>query len=310
MPELAWPGIRGLALPRISVPRISLPELAWPNVRIPYLQMRWRPVAMGLLLLTVPLAAYFMGRAFGLNQNRGAIIARANVASGARPVPQPVQDTSTSQPAPEQPTAPADNLAVAIPPAIPDEPPAQPSISASRDRTLAVAAARRARPLKIPPLAPTLRTGAPALPEPPRVTPRSSMESLPSIIAGMPSLPSVHAEGVTAYVKPAPSSGIRHAFRKIFTGSHDAEDFVPATPLEHPLPAVPREDIPDNATVEFVARIDRTGAVAHVKFAEGNHQLTSASARALSQWRFQPARQNGAPVDSDLLVRFEFRRRH
>ena len=84
---------------------------------------------------------------------------------------------------------------------------------------------------------------------------------------------------------------------------------MPASPLEHPLPAVPRDDIPDNSSVELVARVDRTGAVAHVKFAEGNHQLTSASSRALSQWRFQPARQNGAPVDSDLLVRFEFRRR-
>jgi len=80
--------------------------------------------------------------------------------------------------------------------------------------------------------------------------------------------------------------------------------------VDHPLPALPREEIPEgDSSVELLARIDRSGAVAHVKFADGNSDLTEPSASALSQWRFEPARQNGAPVDSDLLVRFEFRKK-
>lgn len=85
---------------------------------------------------------------------------------------------------------------------------------------------------------------------------------------------------------------------------------MPANPVAHPLPAVPEDEIPASETsVELLARIDRSGTVAHVRFSDGNSQLTDASASALTQWRFEPARQNGEPVDSDLLVRFEFRKK-
>jgi hypothetical protein len=135
------------------------------------------------------------------------------------------------------------------------------------------------------------------------------------MVAAAPAAPALYAKGVTAFIKPAPRSGIRQAIGKIpvlrgIASPHRAEGFIPANPVAHPLPAVPEGEIAANQTsVELLARIDRSGAVAHVKFSDGNSQLTDASASALTQWRFEPARQNGEPVESDLLVRFEFRKK-
>jgi len=250
-----------------------------------------KPAVLATLGLALPAASFYIGREMGLNRYRDAAVARATPAA-----PAPPPDV---RPAPF--------------PASPEVAPAeQPAIADSLDRVGSTPAVRTPRPLKIPLPAATATAplAEPTLPDPPRVTPRPSLAPLPKVVAAAPAAPALYAKGVTAYVRPAPSSGIRHALHKIFAGSPSAAGFVPASPVDHPLPALPREEIPEgDSSVELLARIDRSGAVAHVKFADGNSDLTEPSASALSQWRFEPARQNGAPVDSDLLVRFEFRKK-
>jgi protein TonB len=118
---------------------------------------------------------------------------------------------------------------------------------------------------------------------------------------------------VVAFIKPVDRN--RQGIRRIpllrsLAGSGDGEDFVPANPLSHPLPPVPDGEIADGEnSVELTARIDRGGSVARVKYSDGNHRLSKVSANALSHWRFEPARQNGEPVESEMVVRFEFRKK-
>jgi len=282
-----------LEFPLEAFPVAALPE---PVLRAPGPPAWLRPAAMAMLSLALPLAAFYVGRAVALSRYRGAAVARANPAPPA-PTPPPSAAPPDTRPAPP-------------PPAAEEAPPDHPSLSDSRDRSAATPAARIPRRLEIPLPTRTAPPAAPSLPDPPPAAQKPSISSLPAIVAAAPAAPALHAEGVTAYIKPAPSSGIRHALRRIFTGPRSTEGFVPANPVAHPLPALPEGEVPaSEGSVELLARIDRSGAVAHVRFSDGNSQLTDASASALSQWRFEPARQNGAPVDSDLLIRFEFRKK-
>jgi TonB family protein len=114
---------------------------------------------------------------------------------------------------------------------------------------------------------------------------------------------------VVAYFKPAQPSSIRQAFQKVFTGHSAGDGFVAASPVEQPLPSLPPDAVPleEGASVEMQAKVDRLGNVVNVKVVEGNRQLADASADALFRWRFDPARRNGAPVESAMRIRFEFR---
>ena len=76
---------------------------------------------------------------------------------------------------------------------------------------------------------------------------------------------------------------------------------MPALEASGPMPES------DSArSLEMVAKVDRTGKVVHVKVRKPEDPLSVACATALYRWKFDPARQNGAPVDSEMLVRFEF----
>jgi protein TonB len=91
-------------------------------------------------------------------------------------------------------------------------------------------------------------------------------------------------------------------------GGKGRRNFVPANPVENPLPAVAGRPAQAKtaSAVEMEARIDRRGNVVSVKVLNGDNRLASASAKTLYRWRFSPARQDGEPVDSEMLVRFEF----
>jgi hypothetical protein len=91
-------------------------------------------------------------------------------------------------------------------------------------------------------------------------------------------------------------------------GGKSREGFVPANPLENPLPAISARplDARKPASVEMAAKIDRRGNVVSVKIVDGDNRLAGLSSKTLYRWRFNPARQNGEPVDSEMLVRFEF----
>jgi len=108
---------------------------------------------------------------------------------------------------------------------------------------------------------------------------------------------------VIAYIKPAPPSFVRRALDR-FAG----RGFVDARPLDHPLPEVPRGEPPDGAqaTVELRAKIGPGGRVVGLKPVSGDARLARASENALAHWTFEPARANGEPVESEMVVRFVF----
>jgi hypothetical protein len=145
---------------------------------------------------------------------------------------------------------------------------------------------------------------APTVPDPPAVA-ANVMPQLPKIVPP-PAGPQAHpSKRVVAYIKPSQSLLRRLPVLRAFTKG--SETFVPANPLEHPLPGATVAADPDgDSAVELSARIDRNGKVINVKTLQGSNALARASASALYRWKFEPARQNGEPVDSEMLVRFEF----
>ncbi len=151
----------------------------------------------------------------------------------------------------------------------------------------------------------TAMAGAPppALPDPPALS-RTPMPQIPKL-AIPANLPHGPAQRVVAYIKPSQSLLRRLPVLRAF--SRDNEKFVPANPLEHPLPAGGgKADRDGDASVELAAKIDRSGKVVAVKMMQGSNELARASALVLYRWRFEPARQDGEPVESEMLVRFEF----
>jgi len=307
-------------LPRVRFPRVRLPRVrvglsalpAWlrpaamaaappaklPRMRLPRVRVRlsappaWlRTAAMAVAILAVPVAAYYAGRAIALSRFHGAAVANAALVSAAVP--------PAVLPAP-----PPEIRPTPFPEAEPSDPP--PAVAPPP---------RVRRPLEVPPRAiDPASAPTPTLPDPPPLALKPSIASPPRIVAAAPAAPAFHNEAVTAYIKPAPHSTLSKAIRKIpllrgIARPRKEEGFVPASPVAHPLPALPDEEVPaGEPSVELLAHIDRSGSVDHVRFADGNSHLRDASASALSQWRFEPARQNGEPVESELLVRFEFRK--
>jgi outer membrane biosynthesis protein TonB len=250
---------------------------------------------MVLVSVALPFAAFYIGRSVAISRNRSAVAARV---PGNPAKSLPLGGTT------DKPSA----LAAA---GEADRPSPFDTIDSTADRSTPpsqpVTKARRR--IEIPIVASPPSKVQPTIPDAPAVAAGAPLTVLPGIISAASTAPVPHAETVIAYIKPARGSGIRHALRKIIGASDSREGYVPANPVAHPLPRVAASEISESETsVELLAKIDRSGAVAHVKFSEGNSELTDASASALSRWRFEPARQNGAPVESDMLVRFEFRK--
>ncbi|HEV3200563.1 MAG TPA: energy transducer TonB [Bryobacteraceae bacterium] len=149
----------------------------------------------------------------------------------------------------------------------------------------------------------------PVLPEPPPLQPVRPAASFPRMVASAPAIAGRAPAKVVAYFKPAPLSPIRGAFQKVFTGHAAGDGFVPASPVESPLPSPPASAVPldEETNIEILAKVDRLGNVVNVKVVDGNRQLARLSTDALLRWRFDPARRNGAPVESAMRIRLEFR---
>jgi protein TonB len=258
------------------VPAVLAPSI--PAVRL-RLVIRPKPMVLAMLSVLLPRAAFYIGRAVTLARERSGTSAAAVPGDPA----QPVASTPVTTPPVE-----------AAPPSVEPPPPALPE---SRDRMVVAVAPKHVRPMEIPADGP-VTINPPALPDPPVVAPRAAVAAVPGILASVkPTTPAADPPKVVAYFKPAP-----HSLRKVpvlRSLSHNAtEGFVPPNPVVHPLPVAP----------DGAVRVDRNGLVSHVKFSDGNRRLTDKSASALTRWRFEPARQNGEPVESDMLVRFEFRK--
>ena len=273
-----------------------------------------------LLTVALPLLSFYAAREITVRRVRGAEVEHG------RPVPEPIGLPSRQMdrevaPASEQPpqllaAAPLPvsptGQAVAPPPVQGRRTPA----SDSRDRSESGAKALVPVEGHVPRPDVTPERNIPLLPDPPAIAPHNSAPSLPRLTPFVPPpapATGLPAGGVVAYVKPAPPSSIRHAFQKVpvilgLTAPKSGEGFVPANPVEQPLPSLPPKPVrlEKGTSVQLLAKVDRRGNVVNVKVVEGNHQLAGASSDALLRWRFEPARQNGEPVESGMLVRFEF----
>jgi periplasmic protein TonB len=82
----------------------------------------------------------------------------------------------------------------------------------------------------------------------------------------------------------------------------------PATLISRKEPAYPAtaNENPGSGTVEVRFRISPEGRVYDVKSASGSPVLAQAAIEAVEAWCYEPARLNGAPVDSEASTNFDF----
>jgi TonB family protein len=84
---------------------------------------------------------------------------------------------------------------------------------------------------------------------------------------------------------------------------------IPQRVVDANLPRYPKHARADKdeGVVRLVAQIAPDGAVESVAAVEGSLALGAAASQAIRRWRFEPARQNGQPVEDRVRIRFEFR---
>ncbi len=295
--ELHLPNVRSAAEPP-AAPKWSLPRLNLPRMDAAKL----RPAAMVFLAIGLPLGAFFIGREVGLREQVPAESARSNVASAEEPASAP--EVRATPPAPVSEPAAQDPAQSFVPPT-PDEGGDSPAANPPNYRERSAARAASTPPRIWHASRTTPEAPPPALPEPPTITEKASLPQFPKLPVSASASP--QPTRVVAYIKPAPQSSLKQVLRALRLSGGKTEAFTPANPLEHPMPAAAKPLAADaDKTVELAAKIDATGNVVNVKVLQGSTQLADTSANALYRWRFEPARQNGAPVDSEMLVRFEF----
>ncbi len=88
--------------------------------------------------------------------------------------------------------------------------------------------------------------------------------------------------------------------------SRSATQDVAARPIRTVEPKYPATSSAGGSVILYES-IDREGSVAAVEVVAGLEPLTAAALAAAQQWRFAPARQAGASVDSAAIVVFTFR---
>ncbi len=274
---------------------------------------RVRAAGVVIASIVLPLTTFYVGRAVGMREQKDKTKAAAQVAKAERrhalPRRQPAVE---SKPTPPPPALSAETLAEPEPFRAPEPDEGgegiQQAASNYRERSVLPVRApvHKPRIWRGAPAAPASWTSAaPALPDPPAVSARTAMPQIPKLVMAGTSARSRPAKRVVAYIKPSESFLRKVPLLRAFARSR--EDFVPANPLEHPLPAgAAAADSEGADSVELAAKIDRSGKVIRVKTLEGSDELARTSAEVLYRWTFEPARQNGEAVESEMLVRFEF----
>jgi hypothetical protein len=82
--------------------------------------------------------------------------------------------------------------------------------------------------------------------------------------------------------------------------------FTPARPVASPAPSPPEGTTGPTEPVLVQVLIDFDGAVQRPTYAGGPFDLFRAAADAVGRWRFEPARLNGAPIASGVLLQVRF----
>jgi general secretion pathway protein A len=225
----------------------------------------------------------------------------------------PVLRSEIATPAPSNAARPAEQAAVQSPPQTQSRPSlnagGQPSTRAAitsnkvrspapvEKRNLAQFANRFATPVLKP------RTNeTPAQELPPQVT--GSISPQASANRFLPALSSPAAPAPSSAVKPAPSSPAKSEAPKPASGRA-----VQAIRRAYVLPVYPHAARVQNVQgdVTILAEIDERGKVGKMKVISGPVLLQDAALEALSKWKYEPAKLDGQPMPSELLVTIQFR---
>jgi TonB family protein len=161
---------------------------------------------------------------------------------------------------------------------------------------------------------------------PPAVAPQpADVPAPPALSAAEPAdvlprtPPARRAAAVAVSLEPVPPNAMRRFVQKIpglralqKRRYKAGDEFAPARPLRNGVGAVPdavaaslRREVP----IHLRLRVDERGRVSEIEIVEtsGQAELTDIAASSAERWRFEPARLNQKPVESELIARFRFR---
>jgi len=225
----------------------------------------------------------------------------------------PILRSAIATPTPSNAARPAEQAAVQSPPQTQSrpsldaggQPSARDAITSNKvrnpapveKRNLAQFANRFATPVLKP------RTNeTPAQELPPQVT--GSIPPQASANRFLPALSSPAAPAPSSAAKPAGASPAKSEAPKPASGRA-----VQAMRRSYVLPVYPpaakRQNVQGDVTI--LAEIDETGKVGKMKIISGPVLLQEATLEALSKWKYEPAKLDGQPMPSELLVTIKFR---
>jgi TonB family protein len=146
-----------------------------------------------------------------------------------------------------------------------------------------------------PPLSPALLPR----PAPVLIPPK---EALPQTLARI-SYEAVQPHALRKVVNRIP--GLRLLQKRQY---RDVEDFRAATPVRTAPPAIPAGVAQQGTEVGLKILIDKAGEVqrAEVVSKDSNGRLEDLALSAVQSWKFAPARLEQEPVESEMIVRFDF----
>jgi hypothetical protein len=130
---------------------------------------------------------------------------------------------------------------------------------------------------------------------------------LPGVQAPPSSLAATFA---LATLRPTDTIRITYADASCTPGSADVPlpvKFSPARAIDTPLPPLPAGAAPADGPVRLQALVDLDGTLQRATFIGGPASLSPAAIDATGRWRSEPARVNGAPVATGVIVTVKFK---
>ena len=116
---------------------------------------------------------------------------------------------------------------------------------------------------------------------------------------------------VVQLTQPRPNDSVRITYSDPLCGTENSQASVPIAfsgprPIEAPPASLPEGTAAPAEPVLVQVLIDFDGAVQRPTYVGGPYELFRAAADAVSRWRFEPARLNGAPIANGLLLQVRF----
>ncbi|MGH9631237.1 MAG: energy transducer TonB, partial [Bryobacteraceae bacterium] len=161
------------------------------------------------------------------------------------------------------------------------------------------------------------KLGKPPLINPTTISPTQDVSS-PALRQDLTARTPVLAPVTEVTIEPVKESGIRRTLAKVpglgmlkRQRYRDGEQFEPAKPVHRTIPFVPseiRNSITGEVPIDLKLDIDKSGKVTGTQLLnqKADRRLLAVAAESLTDWTFEPARLNGSPVSSQVIVHFKF----